>query len=252
MSPAFRRTLPARPDLEQQKKLARELLRAFRDNKKDAVARLRAELPDKAHVTLADAQFVLAREYGFTNWAELSQHIAQRSIDALPPIDRFRKAVRDRDPKWLRRVLADHADVRARIDEPLFSFDSPALLSVVGDLELVDVLLAFGADPNRRSSWWAGGFHALHSARGAVAERLIAAGSVPDVPPPISTARNCWSGCSPRILCVCTSVAATDRRRCTSPAPGRSRTSCSTPVPIPMPATSITVPHPPSGCSAMA
>jgi hypothetical protein len=180
MSPAFRRTLPARPDLEQQKKLAKELLRAFRDNTKDAAARVRAELPDKTHVTLADAQFVLAREYGFTNWAELSQHIALRSIDALPPIDRFRKAVRDRDAKSLRRVLADHLDVRARINEPLFSFDSSALLSVVGDLELVDVLLAFGADPNRRSSWWAGGFHALHSARGAVAERLIAAGSVPD------------------------------------------------------------------------
>ena len=30
MSSAFRRTLPARPDLDQQKKLAKELLRAFR------------------------------------------------------------------------------------------------------------------------------------------------------------------------------------------------------------------------------
>jgi ankyrin repeat protein len=45
---------------------------------------------------------------------------------------------------------------------------------------MVEVLLEFGADPNRRSGWWAGGFHALHSASGETAERLIAAGAVPD------------------------------------------------------------------------
>jgi ankyrin repeat protein len=42
------------------------------------------------------------------------------------------------------------------------------------------VLLELGADPNRRSGWWAGGFHPLHSATGAVADRLIRAGAVPD------------------------------------------------------------------------
>ena len=64
----------------------------------------------------------------------------------------------------------------------MFGFDSPALLSIVGDgnLSLVDTLIEFGADPNRRSSWWAGGFHPLHAADGAVADRLIAAGSEPD------------------------------------------------------------------------
>ena len=48
MSSAFRRTLPARPDLEQQKTLAKELLRAYRAGDRDAIARMRAELPDKA------------------------------------------------------------------------------------------------------------------------------------------------------------------------------------------------------------
>ena len=42
---------------------------------------------------------------------------------------------------------------------------------------MVEVLLDFGADPNRKSQWWAGGFHALYSATGATAERLIAAGA---------------------------------------------------------------------------
>ena len=56
MSSAFRRALPARPDLEQQKKLAKELLRAYRAGDADAVARIREELPDKPDVSLTDAQ----------------------------------------------------------------------------------------------------------------------------------------------------------------------------------------------------
>lgn len=180
MSSAFRRTLPARPDLEQQHKLAKELLRAYRAGDREAVARIRAELPDKSHISLADAQFVLAREYGFVGWRELKEHVTERATKAMPPLERFRKAVADRDAPALREVLRAHAEVRSRINDPLFSFDSPALLVAGDDLDLVDTLLAFGADPNRRSSWWAGGFHPLHSARGDVAERLLAAGAIPD------------------------------------------------------------------------
>lgn len=97
-------------------------------------------------------------------------------------IDRFKSAVHSGDAAALRRVLSDSQEARAAINEPLFGFDSPALVAVVGDgnLELVETLLHFGADPNRKSSWWAGGFHPLHGARGAVADRLIAAGAVPD------------------------------------------------------------------------
>jgi len=98
------------------------------------------------------------------------------------PVDRFQRAVRNRDAVELRRVLEDSEQAREAINEPLFGFDSPALVAVAGDgnLALVDTLLDFGADPNRRSSWWAGGFHPLHGASGLVADRLIAAGSVPD------------------------------------------------------------------------
>ena len=98
------------------------------------------------------------------------------------PVDRFKRAVHKRDASALRDVLRDNADARAAINEPLFGFDSPALVAVAGDgdLALVEALLDFGADPNRRSSWWAGGFHPLHGARGLVADRLIAAGAVPD------------------------------------------------------------------------
>jgi ankyrin repeat protein len=181
MSSAFSRTLPSRPDLEQQKKLAKELLHAFREGDVEAIARVRAELPDKRDVSLTDTQFVLAREYGFANWAELKDRIEKLTVSAMPPLEQFKHAVRRRDARGLRRVFEQHPEVRARIDDPIFGFDSPAIVAVSSEgIELVDVLLEFGADPNRKSSWWAGGFHALYGARGAVADRLIAAGAIPD------------------------------------------------------------------------
>jgi ankyrin repeat protein len=173
--------LPARPNLEQQRKLAKELLRAFRGGDAKAIVRIRAVLPDKSGVSLADAQFVLAREYGFASWREPKARVERLAADSLPPIERFKQAVRTGDAKALRRVLERHAEARAAINQPIFAFDAPALVSASGrTVELVEVLLEFGADPNQRSSWWAGGFHPLHGARGAVAERLLAAGAIPD------------------------------------------------------------------------
>ena len=101
---------------------------------------------------------------------------------AHSPIERFRHAIHERDAPALRRVLEESAEARAAINEPLFGFDSPALLSIAGDgdLAMVETLIEFGADPNRKSSWWAGGFHPLHAAEGPVVDRLLAAGAIPD------------------------------------------------------------------------
>jgi ankyrin repeat protein len=178
------RSLPTRPSLEQQKKLARELLEAFHAGDVAARDRIRRQLPDRERITLADAQFTLAREYGFESWAKLKLHIEQ----AAPPVTdeqavaQFRRAIHTRDAGAARALLQRHANVRAVIDEPLFSFGGTALTHIAGDSDaaIVDVLLEFGADPNRRSDWSLGPWHALHSARGAVAERLLAAGAVPD------------------------------------------------------------------------
>ena len=181
MSSEFRRTLPPRPDLDQQKKLAKELLRAFRAGDPEAVARMRAALPDKAELSLTDAQFALAREYGLASWRELKDRIDAVTVDREPPIERFKHAVRRGDAGRVRALLQQHADVRASVNAPIFDFDSPALLLVSDDHpDVVEALLEFGADPNRRSDWWAGGFHPLYNVRGAAAERLLAAGAVPD------------------------------------------------------------------------
>ena len=91
--------LPARPSLEQLRKQAKELLRAYRAGGAVAVERFRARIPrltdpgppDK--MILADAQFVLAREYGFENWAELVHHVAatQLAEDRLGQFERLAK-----------------------------------------------------------------------------------------------------------------------------------------------------------------
>jgi ankyrin repeat protein len=179
---AVRRTLPARADLEQQRKLAKELLAAFRRDDPKARSRVRAELPDKHRIVLADAQFVIAREYGFASWPALKERIESMAVERLSPVERFKRAVRDGDTAALRALLPARNDLRDVVNEPTFAFDSPALVAVTGrgDVELVDALLELGADPNRRSSWWAGGFHPLHGASGAVGARLLAAGAIPD------------------------------------------------------------------------
>ena len=75
-------------NLEQQKKQARELLRAIRSGNTDALSRLRrhharwAEADERAVrqlVSLHDAQFVLAREQGFASWPKLKAY-AQPSL----------------------------------------------------------------------------------------------------------------------------------------------------------------------------
>ncbi|HKG90767.1 MAG TPA: ankyrin repeat domain-containing protein [Gemmatimonadaceae bacterium] len=177
MTAPFRRSLPPHADLGQQRTLAKELLRAFHAGDPEARTRVRAALPDKPTIKLADAQFALAREYGFASWGDL-----KRALDARP-LQRLRDAVQAGDAAAMRALLSRHAGLRATINAPLFSFDSPAIVHAAsrGDVPTIDVLLEFGADPNRRSDWWAGGFHALHSVRGGeAADRLLAAGAVPD------------------------------------------------------------------------
>jgi ankyrin repeat protein len=89
----------------------------------------------------------------------------KRKIDRLSksPLERFDIAVREGDVEMARELLARHPDVRARINEPRFDFDSPAIHQARSNLALVDVLLEHGADINVRSTWWAGGFGILES-----------------------------------------------------------------------------------------
>jgi len=96
--------------------------------------------------------------------------------------DQFRQAFERRDPKALRRLARHGVEIQRIVNRPLFAFDSPALVaaSAHDDLDVVDALLELGADPNRKSGWWAGGFHPLYHANAAIAARLLEAGALPD------------------------------------------------------------------------
>ena len=92
------RPLPARPSLAYERKQAKALLRRLRAGDPDALARARARHsgidPSRPEATrLADAQLVLAREYGFASWprlvhyyeaAERLQQRVQRSRRSVP------------------------------------------------------------------------------------------------------------------------------------------------------------------------
>lgn len=100
--------------------------------------------------------------------------------DKGAPQKHLRDAFHRRDAGEVRRLFQRYPEFRERINEPVFGFNSPAIVAYANDLAMVEVLLEFGADPNRRSDWWAGGFHALHAATPETADRLIAAGAIPD------------------------------------------------------------------------
>jgi hypothetical protein len=75
--------LPARPSLEQLHKQAKELLRQCRTGESATLSR---------DATLADAQFTIAREYGFETWAKLKHH-----VEALRPsgMEQFERLATD-------------------------------------------------------------------------------------------------------------------------------------------------------------
>ncbi len=113
------RALPAAPNLEQQRNLARELLEAVRAHDPEALARVRAHHPrfaaeqtaefDPALLSLHDAQLVLAREYGFPSWPKLKAHIeAVVALRRTYPLER-KLAYYDDRAHGLLTVLADGA-----------------------------------------------------------------------------------------------------------------------------------------------
>lgn len=82
-----------RLNLEQQKKRAKELLKAVRDGDADAVARWQARHPKgvASERLLADAQLVIARENGFPSWPRMKAHIdtlriARQRMEAGRPL----------------------------------------------------------------------------------------------------------------------------------------------------------------------
>src|SRR5215211_2985794 len=113
-------------NLEQLRKQAKQLVRAARGGDADALARLGGREP-----TLASAQLVVARGYGYSSWPGLVA-AAEASVDA------FVVAATDNRRQRAERLLA------ARPDGPITALYGAAGLH--HDPDLTRLLLEAGAD----------------------------------------------------------------------------------------------------------
>lgn len=111
------RQLPKRPNLEQLKRQAKDLLHAARANDAAALARFRIlptytnATPDTlAHAPLAlhDAQSVIARELGFDSWNALRAHVEEHTLTLDDAIAQLVEAATDGRPDRAARLLALH------------------------------------------------------------------------------------------------------------------------------------------------
>lgn len=181
--------LPARPNLEQLRKQAKDLLQSLKSG--DPVARQRfweyrpSTTAAAAEVrgtpfSLSDAQLVIAREYGFLSWPKLKEHVESLQLETGDPMELLQQAFHANDATRLGQLLERFPEFKAKLNEPIGPFDSPAIANV-RTREMLDVLLAAGADLNAKSRWWAGGFGLLHSAEPDLATYAIQRGAVVDV-----------------------------------------------------------------------
>ena len=137
--------LPPHPDLEQYKKLAKELVKAAKAQGADGIRKWASEwiadlvrlsrleitpglpviiqawiddisefaaqkLPDARHCKLADAQFVIARSHGFMSWPKLVQHIEQLRHDdsSVAQFEAAADAIVTGDLPGLKRLLREN------------------------------------------------------------------------------------------------------------------------------------------------
>jgi len=174
-------SLPERADARQLRTQAKDLLRGLHANDPDATSVAAAfdasVVPSTAK--LADAQRLLARKYGFPSWPKL---IAEVETPAL--LEQFRRAVNAGDHEALDRLFRRSPSLRRHINDPLFTFDAPAVIQAVRQpnaVALLRTLVRHGADPNVRSRWWAGGFGALDFAEPEIVDVLLEIGARLDV-----------------------------------------------------------------------
>ncbi|HEY4158870.1 MAG TPA: ankyrin repeat domain-containing protein, partial [Polyangiaceae bacterium] len=209
------RPLPNDADLTQLKLQAYELQRAFKSSDPAVRGRTRSAViehmphrAESAKLTLADAQCTLARGYGFASWARLKAHVAwlrkspeERLASSAQTVNPWGfmdlEGQRQRaEPKYVENRDALRAMLRQ--DPALASMRLPAASTPDGTkpgrtllhhaawgngLELCELLLASGADPNAKD---AGGATPLSVAlefgygREPLAERLASFGPEPD------------------------------------------------------------------------
>jgi hypothetical protein len=115
--------LPARPNLEHYKNLAKELLKAYQSGDADALGRVRqhhsrfSKLADAelrtAKFALADAQLIIARSHAFESWPKFKKHI-EAVLRKSSPVSKFESAadaVIAGDVAMLKRLLRENPEL---------------------------------------------------------------------------------------------------------------------------------------------
>jgi ankyrin repeat protein len=158
-------TLPARPNLEFLKKLAK---RQVADDRKAAKP-----------ASLAGAQLALARRYGFPSWRKLKAHLDRPPVN-LPHVFRdVMKAIVRREDEALRRLLKTAPEVVHRTGPHPEWGGRPQPLHVAvetGNTFAFDLLLNSAADINGDNTTydgWSPLMLAIHWKRDAMRDELI-------------------------------------------------------------------------------
>jgi ankyrin repeat protein len=138
------RRLPERPDLQQLKRQAKELLDGYLGGDENAVAEVTRfhHAADPVTFALHDAQLVLARNYGYGSWPKLKAY-----VDGVT-VTRLVEAVRANDIARVSRVL--------RVRPELVNFELPGThghnalhYAVMNRMpQMVHTLMQFGANPH--------------------------------------------------------------------------------------------------------
>src|SRR5436190_24389537 len=104
------KSLPARPSLESLRKQAKKFARDIAVGDAGAIARARVHLPHAdLPLTQRNAQLVIAREYGFPGWQDLTAEVSKRLAKGLEwAIAQARRIIHDNDVERLKRLLAEY------------------------------------------------------------------------------------------------------------------------------------------------
>jgi hypothetical protein len=154
------KSLPARPSLESLRKQAKKLARDVAAGDAAAIARARAHLQKiDLPLTQRNAQLVIAREYGFPGWQDLTAEVGKRLGGGLEwAVTQARRVIHDNDVEHLKALLTEYPALLSWTDDD----DDRGLLGMATS--------AFGdAGDAQREQWFT---------RGACAELLIDAGAV--------------------------------------------------------------------------
>jgi hypothetical protein len=156
------KSLPSRPSLESLRKQAKKLARDIAAGDAGAIARARVQLPNvDLPLSQRNAQLLLAREYGYAGWQDLTAEVSKRLGNGLEwAATQARRAIHDNDVERLKQLLAEYS--------ALLSWQGNDWGSKGGLLGIATGAYGDAGDPERER-WFT---------RAACAELLIDAGAV--------------------------------------------------------------------------